>query len=51
MSGAVNFIVNFIYVQLLELHVLFVPADQWDMKLNKVPAEATESFISAGFIR
>ncbi|XP_032428287.1 spermatogenesis-associated protein 1 isoform X1 [Xiphophorus hellerii] len=37
--------------KLLELHVLFVPADQWDMKLNKVPAEATESFISAGFIR
>uniref|UniRef100_A0A3P9ASY4 Spermatosis associated 1 n=1 Tax=Maylandia zebra TaxID=106582 RepID=A0A3P9ASY4_9CICH len=36
---------------LLELHVLFVPADQWNVKLNKVPAEATESFISAGFIR
>ncbi|XP_012721519.2 spermatogenesis-associated protein 1 isoform X1 [Fundulus heteroclitus] len=35
----------------VELHVLFVPADQWNMKLNKVPAEATESFISAGFIR
>ncbi|XP_014862763.1 PREDICTED: spermatogenesis-associated protein 1 isoform X2 [Poecilia mexicana] len=35
----------------LELHVLFVPADQWDMKLNKVPAEATQSFVSAGFIR
>lgn len=40
-----------IRVQLLELHVLFVPADQWNVKLNKVPAEATESFISAGFIR
>ncbi|XP_008406253.1 spermatogenesis-associated protein 1 isoform X2 [Poecilia reticulata] len=37
--------------KILELHVLFVPADQWDMKLNKVPAEATESFVSAGFIR
>ncbi|XP_019201236.1 spermatogenesis-associated protein 1 [Oreochromis niloticus] len=37
--------------KLLELHVLFVPADQWNVKLNKVPAEATESFISAGFIR
>uniref|UniRef100_A0A3Q4I1H6 Spermatosis associated 1 n=1 Tax=Neolamprologus brichardi TaxID=32507 RepID=A0A3Q4I1H6_NEOBR len=36
---------------LLELHVLFVPADQWNVKLNKVPAEATESFVSAGFIR
>ncbi|XP_030582948.1 spermatogenesis-associated protein 1 [Archocentrus centrarchus] len=35
----------------VELHVLFVPADQWNVKLNKVPAEATESFISAGFIR
>ncbi|KAJ7993354.1 hypothetical protein DPEC_G00271550 [Dallia pectoralis] len=35
----------------LELHVLFVPDEQWNLKLNKVPVEATESFISAGFIR
>ncbi|MED6254333.1 hypothetical protein ATANTOWER_023182 [Ataeniobius toweri] len=35
----------------VELHVLFVPADQWNMKLNKVPAKAAETFISAGFIR
>ncbi|XP_077389478.1 spermatogenesis-associated protein 1 isoform X2 [Festucalex cinctus] len=35
----------------VELHVLYVPDDQWNVKLNKVPAEATESFISAGFIR
>ncbi|XP_070688306.1 spermatogenesis-associated protein 1 [Pempheris klunzingeri] len=35
----------------VELHVLYVPDDQWDVKLNKVPAEAIESFISAGFIR
>ncbi|KAJ4942886.1 hypothetical protein JOQ06_005398 [Pogonophryne albipinna] len=35
----------------LELHVLYVPGDQWNVKLNKVPAEAIESFISAGFIR
>ncbi|XP_037530531.1 spermatogenesis-associated protein 1 [Nematolebias whitei] len=35
----------------VELHVLYVPGDQWDVKLNKVPAEASESFISAGFIR
>ncbi|CAN9500370.1 unnamed protein product [Ophioblennius macclurei] len=35
----------------VELHVLYVPGDQWNMKLNKAPAEATESFISAGFIR
>ncbi|XP_015234144.1 PREDICTED: LOW QUALITY PROTEIN: spermatogenesis-associated protein 1 [Cyprinodon variegatus] len=35
----------------VELHVLFAPADLWNMKLNKVPAEATEGFISAGFIR
>uniref|UniRef100_A0A3B3TY35 Spermatosis associated 1 n=1 Tax=Poecilia latipinna TaxID=48699 RepID=A0A3B3TY35_9TELE len=40
-----------LHSRFLELHVLFVPADQWDMKLNKVPAEATESFVSAGFIR
>ncbi|XP_041862332.1 spermatogenesis-associated protein 1 isoform X2 [Melanotaenia boesemani] len=35
----------------VELHVLFVPGEQWNAKLNKVPAETTESFISAGFIR
>ncbi|XP_068447716.1 spermatogenesis-associated protein 1 [Clinocottus analis] len=35
----------------VELHVLHVPEDQWNVKLNKVPAEAIESFISAGFIR
>ncbi|CAJ1060695.1 spermatogenesis-associated protein 1 isoform X1 [Xyrichtys novacula] len=35
----------------VELHVLYVPEDQWDVKLNKVPAEAIESFVSAGFIR
>ncbi|KAM3619185.1 uncharacterized protein V6R79_004294 [Siganus canaliculatus] len=35
----------------VELHVLYVPDDQWDVKLNKVPAEAIETFISAGFIR
>ncbi|KAM9385807.1 spermatogenesis-associated protein 1 [Pholidichthys leucotaenia] len=35
----------------VELHVLCVPCDQWNDKLNKVPVEATESFISAGFIR
>ncbi|KAM4629836.1 spermatogenesis-associated protein 1 [Polymixia lowei] len=35
----------------VELHVLFVPDDQWNVKLNKVPAEAIETFISAGFIR
>ncbi|XP_054646362.1 spermatogenesis-associated protein 1 isoform X2 [Dunckerocampus dactyliophorus] len=37
--------------KLLELHVLYVPDEQWNVKLNKVPADATESFISAGFIR
>ncbi|CAL8345491.1 unnamed protein product [Gadus morhua 'NCC'] len=37
--------------KLVELHVLYVPDDQWNGKLNKVPAEAIESFISAGFIR
>ncbi|KAF7665913.1 hypothetical protein LDENG_00127050 [Lucifuga dentata] len=35
----------------VELHVLCVPHDQWNVKLNKVPSEAIESFISAGFIR
>ncbi|XP_061739006.1 spermatogenesis-associated protein 1 [Nerophis ophidion] len=37
--------------KLLELHVLLVPDDHWDIKLNKVAAESTDSFISAGFIR
>ncbi|KAM9848897.1 spermatogenesis-associated protein 1 [Aulostomus maculatus] len=35
----------------VELHVLYVPDDQWNVKLNKVPAEAIDNFISAGFIR
>ncbi|XP_068599661.1 spermatogenesis-associated protein 1 [Brachionichthys hirsutus] len=35
----------------VELHVLYVPDDQWNVKLNKIPAEAIENFISAGFIR
>uniref|UniRef100_A0AAQ6IHP8 Spermatogenesis associated 1 n=1 Tax=Anabas testudineus TaxID=64144 RepID=A0AAQ6IHP8_ANATE len=35
----------------VELHVLCVPDDQWNVKLNKVPAAAIENFISAGFIR
>ncbi|XP_034737832.1 spermatogenesis-associated protein 1 isoform X2 [Etheostoma cragini] len=35
----------------VELHVLYVPDDQWNLKLNKVPTEAIENFISAGFIR
>uniref|UniRef100_H3DDN5 Spermatosis associated 1 n=1 Tax=Tetraodon nigroviridis TaxID=99883 RepID=H3DDN5_TETNG len=34
----------------VELHVLYVPDDHWDVKLNKVPAEAIERFVSAGFI-
>uniref|UniRef100_A0A673XZ07 Spermatosis associated 1 n=1 Tax=Salmo trutta TaxID=8032 RepID=A0A673XZ07_SALTR len=37
--------------QFVELHVLFVPNEQWNLKLNRVPVEAIESFISAGFIR
>ncbi|XP_041695976.1 spermatogenesis-associated protein 1 [Coregonus clupeaformis] len=35
----------------VELHVLFVPNEQWNLKLNRVSVEAIESFISAGFIR
>ncbi|XP_076880450.1 spermatogenesis-associated protein 1 isoform X2 [Brachyhypopomus gauderio] len=37
--------------QFVELHVFFVPDEQWNSKLNKVSVEATDSFISAGFIR
>ncbi|XP_048029648.1 spermatogenesis-associated protein 1 [Megalobrama amblycephala] len=35
----------------VELHVFFVPDDQFDRRLNKVSAEAVDTFISAGFIR
>ncbi|GAA6086720.1 spermatogenesis-associated protein 1 [Tachysurus ichikawai] len=35
----------------LELHVFFVPDEQWNSRLNKVSVEAIDSFISAGFIR
>lgn len=45
----------FIFVLFLmkrvELHVFFVPDDQYDRRLNKVSAEAVDTFISAGFIR
>ncbi|XP_073772689.1 spermatogenesis-associated protein 1 isoform X4 [Danio rerio] len=37
--------------ELVELHVFFVPEDQFDRRLNKVSAAAVDSFISAGFIR
>ncbi|XP_035378972.1 spermatogenesis-associated protein 1 [Electrophorus electricus] len=37
--------------QCVELHVFFVPDEQWNSKLNKVSVEAIDSFISAGFIR
>ncbi|KAA0707997.1 Spermatogenesis-associated protein 1 [Triplophysa tibetana] len=35
----------------LELHVFYVPEDQFDRRLNKVSADAVNAFISAGFIR
>ncbi|XP_066504349.1 spermatogenesis-associated protein 1 [Hoplias malabaricus] len=35
----------------VELHVLFVPEEEWNSRLNKVSVEAIDSFISAGFIR
>lgn len=31
--------------------MFFVPDDQFDRRLNKVSAEAMDTFISAGFIR
>ncbi|XP_041073566.1 spermatogenesis-associated protein 1 [Polyodon spathula] len=36
---------------LVELHVFYVPEDQWNSKLNRVPTDAIDTFISAGFIR
>uniref|UniRef100_A0A673NHJ1 Spermatogenesis-associated protein 1 C-terminal domain-containing protein n=1 Tax=Sinocyclocheilus rhinocerous TaxID=307959 RepID=A0A673NHJ1_9TELE len=35
----------------VELHVFYVPDDQFDRRLNKVSAEAVDTFVSAGFIR
>ncbi|XP_051531961.1 spermatogenesis-associated protein 1 [Myxocyprinus asiaticus] len=35
----------------VELHVFYVPDDQFDRRLNKVSADAVDTFISAGFIR
>ncbi|XP_058256498.1 spermatogenesis-associated protein 1 [Hemibagrus wyckioides] len=35
----------------VELHVFFVPEEQWNSRLNKVSVEAIDSFISEGFIR
>lgn len=35
----------------VELHVFYVPDDQFDRRLNKVSSEAVDTFISAGFIR
>ncbi|XP_006635335.3 spermatogenesis-associated protein 1 [Lepisosteus oculatus] len=36
---------------LVELHVLYVPEEQWNSKLNRASTEAIDSFVSAGFIR
>ncbi|XP_052466332.1 spermatogenesis-associated protein 1 [Carassius gibelio] len=35
----------------VELHVFYVPDEQFDRRLNKVSAGAVDTFISAGFIR
>ncbi|XP_065596988.1 spermatogenesis-associated protein 1 [Cyrtonyx montezumae] len=37
--------------QLVELHVLYVPEEVWNFKLNTVPVALASKFISAGFIR
>ncbi|XP_043107550.1 spermatogenesis-associated protein 1 isoform X1 [Puntigrus tetrazona] len=39
------------FTERVELHVFYVPDDQFDRRLNKVSAEAVDTFISAGFIR
>uniref|UniRef100_H3B3E4 Spermatosis associated 1 n=1 Tax=Latimeria chalumnae TaxID=7897 RepID=H3B3E4_LATCH len=38
-------------LQLVELHVFYVPDELWNPKLNTVSIEAINKFISAGFIR
>lgn len=40
-----------VFMKGVELHVLYVPEDQFDRRLNKVSADAVSAFISAGFIR
>ncbi|XP_054836058.1 spermatogenesis-associated protein 1 [Eublepharis macularius] len=37
--------------ELLELHVFYVPEEVWNFRLNTVPVDVTNKFLSAGFIR
>ncbi|XP_039591009.1 spermatogenesis-associated protein 1 isoform X1 [Polypterus senegalus] len=36
---------------LVELHIYYIPDEQWNSKLNTVSADAVNNFVSAGFIR
>ncbi|KAM8930539.1 spermatogenesis-associated protein 1 [Pelodytes ibericus] len=36
---------------LIDLHVYYVPDDVWNVRLNKVPIESINKFVSVGFIR
>lgn len=38
-------------IQLVELHVFYVPEGSWNYKLNTISIEVINNFISAGFIR
>uniref|UniRef100_A0A8C5TXD0 Spermatogenesis associated 1 n=1 Tax=Malurus cyaneus samueli TaxID=2593467 RepID=A0A8C5TXD0_9PASS len=38
-------------LQLVELHVFYVPAEVWNFQLNTVPVALNSKFVSAGFIR
>ncbi|XP_030640204.1 spermatogenesis-associated protein 1 [Chanos chanos] len=46
-----NFVEKSAISECVELHVLYVPEEQWNARLNKVSVEAIDGFISAGFIR
>uniref|UniRef100_G3TAZ0 Spermatosis associated 1 n=1 Tax=Loxodonta africana TaxID=9785 RepID=G3TAZ0_LOXAF len=39
------------FIQLVELHVFYVPEGSWNYKLNTISKEVVNEFISAGFIR
>jgi hypothetical protein len=46
-----NILTDVLLIQLVELHVFYVPEGSWNYKLNTISIEVINKFISAGFIR
>ncbi|XP_050016067.1 spermatogenesis-associated protein 1 isoform X3 [Alexandromys fortis] len=46
-----KFLTDIFLLQLVELHVFYVPEGSWNYKLNTISIEVINNFISAGFIR